>query len=105
LTVMSFGTGYRPQFVTIPEIADPPGSDSLFWLKWLMSESSSDASDMQSYMLRTRDMFPRLDFRRFQISLDPVAMHKLPDVSLNDVHETNAASLHELTESELAGIE
>ncbi|MHC4995942.1 MAG: hypothetical protein ACYTGQ_12915, partial [Planctomycetota bacterium] len=81
LTVLSLGTGCRPRFVELEDIADPNGLGALFWLDWLLSEAGDDASDMQSDLLRS-ELSRGLDYRRFQVSLDAEALTKLPDLPL-----------------------
>jgi hypothetical protein len=105
LTVFSFGTGCRPQFVTPDQVMSPPGPDVMFWLQWLMTESGDDASDMQMYLLRTSALFPGLDLRRFQISLDKEAIRKLPNHPLGDIDDTDANWLRDLGDKELADIQ
>lgn len=104
LTVMSFGTGYRCQFVKPADVPNPPGIDAYFWLQWIMSEAGADASDMQSYFLRS-GICSGLDYRRFQISLDRIALGKLPNQSLASDPHTPQQWLYNLTDEELAGIE
>jgi hypothetical protein len=104
LTVMSFGTGYRCQFVKPAEVPNPPGIDAYFWLQWIMSEAGADASDMQSYFLRS-GICAGLDYRRFQISLDRTAIGKLPNQSLSSDPHTPQQWLYDLTDEDLAGIE
>ncbi len=104
LTVMSFGTGCRPQFVPPDKVADPDGPDVAFWLQWLMTEAGDDASDMQNFLLRSSRLYPGLDFRRFQISLDAAAIRKLPDRELTDLDDVRADRLHDLNDRELADI-
>jgi hypothetical protein len=103
-TVMSFGTGYRQTVIRPDQVANPPGIDVEFWLKWLMSESGADASDMQSYFLRG-GLCPGLDYRRFELTLDETALGKLPDLPLTPKDGTSAPSLHKVRDAELAGIE
>ena len=79
LTVLSFGTGCRPQFVALKDIANPDGSDVKFWLQWLMTEAGDDASDMQNAFLRAQGLFGGFEFRRFQISLDRKSIRMLPN--------------------------
>jgi len=105
LTVFSFGTGCQTLFVKPDQVADPPGPDAAFWLKWLMGEAGNDASDMQSYLLRSKRILPGCDYRRFQISLDTTALEKLPPISLSKVDATDATTLHGLTDEELASID
>jgi hypothetical protein len=104
LTVMSFGTGCRTQLVAPGQVPNPPGLDTPFWLSWLMTEAGNDASDMQSDVLRATRLLDGFDYRRFQISLDQRALARLPNVGLEDVHVTDAQSLHQLSDDELASI-
>jgi hypothetical protein len=103
LTVFSFGTGCRPQFVPPDKVAHPDGPDAYFWLQWLMTEAGDDASDMQNFLLRS-GVFEGLDFRRFQLSLDTRAAQKLPNLELADLHDVRANWLWDLTDAELGNI-
>ncbi|HEX9020381.1 MAG TPA: patatin-like phospholipase family protein, partial [Nitrospirota bacterium] len=103
LTVFSFGTGCRPQFVLPDNVAHPDGPDAYFWLQWIMTEAGDDASDMQNFLLRS-GAFNGLDFRRFQISLDAAAIGKLPNRELSDLHDVTANWLWDLTDENLADI-
>jgi len=105
LSVFSFGTGCRTQLIAPEQVPNPPGPDTPFWLAWLMNEAGNDASDMQNDLFRATAMFSGCDFRRFQISLDPPAIKKLPNLGLESVHATDAQSLHELTDKELSSIQ
>jgi hypothetical protein len=105
LTVLSFGTGCRTQLIAPEAVPDPPGPDLPFWLSWLLNEAGNDASDMQSDMFRATALFSGCDYRRFQVSLDPTALAKLPNRTLEEVHATDAQSLHELTDRELSSIQ
>lgn len=103
MTVFSFGTGCRPQFVNLDKIEDPDGVDAMFWLQWIMDEAGDDASDMQNYLLHS-GFIPNLDFRRYQISLNVESMQKLENRRLEEIDEVEADWLHELTNEELSGI-
>lgn len=103
MTVFSFGTGCRPQFVKPDKVAHPDGPDAYFWLQWLMTESGDDSSDMQNFLLRS-GAIQGLDFRRFQISLDTFAIRKLPNQELTNLDDVKADWLWELTNEELADI-
>jgi predicted acylesterase/phospholipase RssA len=103
LTVFSFGTGCRPQFVPPEKVDNPNGIDALFWLQWLMTESSDDSSDMQTFLLRSR-AFSDLDFRRFQISLDKESINKLPNRELGEKAGVEATWLWDLTDEDVANI-
>jgi hypothetical protein len=102
ISLLSFGTGCRTQLIAPERVPDPPGSDAAFWLEWIMTEASNDASDMQSDWLRATRVTSGCDYRRFQISLDFGAMQKLPNLPLAGVEGTDARSLHELTDKELS---
>jgi hypothetical protein len=82
----------------------PPGFDMYYWLDWIMNQVGIDSAAMQSDLLRANRMARHCDYRRFQISLDQIAMGKLPNLSLEEVDETDAAYLHELRDEELASI-
>ena len=103
LTVFSFGTGCRPQFVLPDKVAHPDGPDAYFWLQWIMTEAGDDASDMQNFLLRS-GAFNGLDFRRFQISLDTEAIKKLLNRELTDLHDVTANWLCDLIHHDLADI-
>jgi hypothetical protein len=105
VTIFSFGTGCRTQLIAPEQVPHPPGPDVAFWLDWLMTESGNDASDMQSDLLRAARVTSGCDYRRFQISLDRVAMAKLPDLELGNIDATDANRLSELTDKELSSIE
>jgi hypothetical protein len=104
ITLMSFGTGCRTQFIEPANTADPPGLDSKFWLTWLMTESGNDSADMQSYLFRARKIL-RVDYRRFQISLDRKAVELIPDREISAPNVTRARTLHALDNRELSAIE
>jgi hypothetical protein len=106
LTVFSLGTGTRVKFVKPDETINPKGIDLMFWLDYVMDESSQDASDMQMDMLRC-GFIPKLreNFRRFQLSLDPETMGKLPNRNIAGTKGVEAEWLWDLTEKELASIE
>jgi predicted acylesterase/phospholipase RssA len=103
LTVFSFGTACRPQFVLPQDVTDPDGLDTKFWLQWLMTESGDDASDMQSFLFRS-GLLKDLDVRRFQISLDSKAISNLENVDISDIPQVNADRLHDLSDEILSGI-
>jgi len=103
MTVFSFGTGCRPQFVQPDKVAHPDGPDAYFWLQWLMTESGDDSSDMQNFLLRS-GAINGLDFRRFQISLDTVAIRKLPNLELTNLDDVKADWLWDLSDEDLADI-
>lgn len=105
ITIFSFGTGIQRIFVNKKEAKNPEGLDSLFWLKWLMNETADDVSDLQTYLLRTNKLFPKLDFRRFQISLHTDIIKKLPNLKIQKSKNfTEEKTLHQLTETDLKNL-
>jgi hypothetical protein len=104
LTVFSFGTGTSIEFVKPENTVDPKGVDVKFWLNLVMRESSQDASDMQTYLIRS-GIIPNLDFRRFQISMDEQTLKKLPNREISELHDVEANWLRDLTNDELKGVE
>ncbi|MXV49818.1 hypothetical protein GS399_02465 [Pedobacter sp. HMF7647] len=103
MTIFSMGTGRKVQSVTPERAAEPKGLDAYFWLMYVMDESGQDASSMQSDIFRSG--FLKTDFRRFQISLDTFAIHKIPDRDIKALNITNADWLSELTMEELSAIQ
>lgn len=103
LTVFSFGTGCGRRFESPEQVMHPDGVDAYFWLNWLLDEVGDDAADMQCALLRS-GMIHGLDFRRFQISLDAEAMHKLPNREIAHIHSVQANWLWDLVDADLAGI-
>ncbi len=104
LTVFSFGTSTLFRFVDPKDVENPKGPDALFWLNYVMDEASKDASEMQVDMLRS-GLLDGIDFRRYQLSLDQVAMKKLPDLSLESIPNEMADWIHELTDEQLSKID
>lgn len=103
LTVFSLGTGVVVQLESRSEIDSPKGLDIKFWLQYLMNESGNDASEMQIDTIRT--LLRQVDYRRFQISLDPMAMSKLPNKSFTKIDGIEATNLHDLRKEDLCNIE
>jgi hypothetical protein len=104
LTVLSFGTATSLRFVDPKKTADPKGLDTMFWLNYVMEETSKDASEMQVDILRS-GLFRGMDFRRFQLSLDETSIQKLPDRNIEHVPEVEADWLHELSDEVLSHID
>lgn len=104
LTVFSFGTGTTIEFIDPNNTLHPKGVNVMFWLDLVMRESGQDASDMQINAIRS-GIIPKLDFRRFQLSLDTETIHKLPNRSIAGVPGTEATWLWDLTNNDLKGIE
>lgn len=104
LTVFSFGTGTTLRFIEPDDIKDPKGLDLLFWLNYVMDETSKDASEMQIDLLRS-GLISGLDLRRYQISLDSSSISKLPDKKIKDIHTISANSLHQLNNKDLSQID
>ena len=104
LSIFSFGTGCRTAMIAPDQVRNPPGPDVPFWLSWIMNEAGNDASDMQSDLLRANQLLRGCDYRRFQLSLDPTALRRLPDLSLADIDVTDADRLSALTDKELSDV-
>ena len=105
ITLFSFGTGISRQFIKPTETIDPKGIDLVFWLNWLMTEMGQDASAMQVDAFRSPMIEHTIDFRRFQISLDPQAINKLPNIDSLDEEKYGSKWLHDLTEKVLGNID
>lgn len=104
LTVFSFGTASVYRFFEPKEIQNPKGLDALFWLNYVMNESSKDASEMQVDMLRS-GLINNIDYRRYQLSLDTQAVRQIPDKPIDHVLDVDADNLHSLTDEDLGNID
>ena len=104
LVVFSFGTATTLRFIDPKETSDPKGVDALFWLNYVMDETSKDASEMQIDMLRS-GLIKGLDLRRYQISLDSKAIGLLPNKNILHIPEVEANNLHDLDDEVLSNID
>jgi hypothetical protein len=105
ITLFSFGTGISRQFIKPTDTVNPHGVDIAFWLNWLMTATGQDASAMQVDVLRSPMIKKVIDFRRFQISLDPAAIQLLPNTDALDEHKYHSRWLHDLGEDILGNID
>lgn len=104
ITLFSMGTGMTVQSVD-PEMAARPKVPAVgFWLNYVMDQSSQDASVTQVDTFRS-GLIPNIDYRRFQVSFDKEAIAKLPDLDISGLNMENAKTLHQLTKTELNGIQ
>jgi hypothetical protein len=104
LTVFSFGTASAFTFIDPAKTSSIKGFDTMFWLNYVLSEASKDASEMQIDALR-HGVITGLDFRRYQLSLDQQAVRKLPDLSISHLPYLKTDRLHKLTDNQLANID
>ncbi|MBS1756583.1 MAG: patatin-like phospholipase family protein [Bacteroidetes bacterium] len=105
ITLFSFGTGISRQFIKPTQTLNPHGIDLVFWLNWLMTETGQDASAMQVNAFRSPMISKTIDFRRFQISLDPTAIKKIPNTDTLNEKKYHSKWLHDLTEDILGNID
>ena len=105
VTLFSFGTGISRQFIKPVETLNPHGIDVVFWLNWLMDHMGQDASAMQVNAFRSPMICQTIDFRRFQISLDPTAIKKIPNIDSLNENKYGSKWIHDLTEEILADID
>ncbi|MFN8274781.1 MAG: patatin-like phospholipase family protein [Flavobacteriaceae bacterium] len=104
LVVFSFGTATTLRFIDPNQTSEPKGPDALFWLNYVMDETSKDASEMQIDMLRS-GLIKGLDLRRYQLSLDTIAIKQLPNKNIVHIPDVEADTLHELDDSVLSNID
>ena len=105
ITLFSFGTGISRQFIKPTETINPPGIDIAFWLNWIMTKTGQDASAMQIDTFRSPMIQATVDFRRFQISLDPASIQKIPNIDNLDERKYHTKWLHEIGENVLGNID
>jgi patatin-like phospholipase len=105
ITLFSFGTGISRQFIKPEEAINPQGIDIKFWLNWIMTQTGQDASAMQVNAFRSPIIKQTIQFRRFQISIDPTAIKKLPNIDALDPKKYGSKWLHDLSEDILGNID
>ena len=103
--LFSFGTGISRQFIKPEQTTTIKDNNIVFWLNWIMTATGQDASAMQVDVLRSPMVQAVVDFRRFQISLDPASMGLLDDVDTLDETKYHTKSLHALTTDVLGNID
>lgn len=105
ITLFSFGTGVSREFLQPEAAINPHGIDIAFWLNWLMTANGQDASAMQIDTFRSPMIKNVIDFRRFQISLDPTAIGQIPNIGTLDENKYHTQWLHDLKEDVLGNID
>ncbi|MEO8823979.1 MAG: patatin-like phospholipase family protein [Ginsengibacter sp.] len=105
VTLYNFGTGISRQFIKPSDTINPRGVDVVFWLNWLMTHMGQDASAMQVNAFRSPMIGQTIDFRRYQISLDPTAIKKIPNTDTLDEYKYGSKWLHDLGENVLGDID
>lgn len=105
LCIFSFGTGISRQFVQPDATLKIKGLDITFWLEWLMTQMGQDSSAMQVNTLRSPIINKIIDFRRFQISLDPLSIKKIPNTDGLDPKKYPSKWLHDVDYSILNSID
>lgn len=105
VTLYNFGTGISRQFIKPTDTINPRGVDVVFWLNWLMTHMGQDASAMQVNAFRSPMIGQTIDFRRYQISLDPTAIKKIPNIDTLDEYKYGSKWLHDLGENVLGDID
>ena len=105
VTVYSFGTGATQHFIKPNQTLDPKGNDIKFWLDWLINETSEDASSVQENTFRSLMINDSVRYKRYQLSLDPTALKKLPNSDELDKNIYGSKWLWDLEEKSLANID
>jgi patatin-like phospholipase/acyl hydrolase len=105
ICLFSFGTGISRQFLKPMAAMNPHGVDLMFWLNWIMTATGQDASAMQVDVFRSQVIHDVIDYRRFQISLDPAAIKKIPNTDTLDEHKYHSKWLWDLGEDILDNID
>lgn len=98
IVLFSFGTGISRQFIQPNETLNPKGMDISFWLNWIMTATGQDASAMQVNAFRSPMISKIIDFRRFQISLDPDSIRKIPNTDSLNAKKYGSKWLYDLDE-------
>lgn len=96
ISLFSFGTGISRQFKNYRQTVRPKGLAISFWLHWIMNQTGQDASMMQVNTFRSPVFKKLIDFRRFEISLDTIALKKLKNTNTLNAKKYGTESLHDL---------
>jgi patatin-like phospholipase/acyl hydrolase len=105
VTVYSFGTGATQRFIKPTRTLNPKGNDIKFWLDWLINETGEDASNVQENTFRSLMINNSVRYKRYQISLDPTALKKLPNRQDKRLLEFGSKWLWDIEESVLSKID
>ena len=105
ISLFSFGTGMSRQFKNFKQTIKPKGLAITFWLHWIMNQTGQDASMMQMNTFRSPVFKKIVDLRRFEISLDPVALKKLENTGTLNEKKYKTAWLHDLSSNVLDNID
>lgn len=105
ISLFSFGTGMSRQFKNHRQTIRPKGLAITFWLHWIMNQTGQDASMMQVNTFRSPVFKKIVDLRRFEISLDHLALRKLENTTNLNVRKYGTSSLHELGPAVLDNID
>ena len=105
VTVYSFGTGATQRFIKPTKTLNPKGNDIKFWLDWLINETGEDASNVQENTFRSLMINNSVRYKRYQISLDPTALKKLPNRQDDRLLVHGSKWLWDLDEKELSKID
>jgi len=105
VSIYSFGTGATQRFIKPTKTLNPKGNDIKFWLDWLINETSEDASSVQENTFRSLMIQDSVRYNRYQISLDPTALKKLPNSDQLDKKIYGSKWLWDLDERSLANID
>lgn len=105
MSVFSFGTGISRQFKNYRQTIRPKGLAISFWLHWIMNQTGQDASMMQVNTFRSPVFKKLVDFRRFEISLDHIALKKLKNTNKLNPNKYGTQWLHSLPAEVLNNID
>ena len=105
ISLFSFGTGMSRQFKNYKQTIRPKGLAITFWLHWIMNQTGQDASMMQVNAFRSPVFKKMVDLRRFEISLDHLALKKLENADTLDEKKYGTKMLHDLTNKVLNNID
>jgi patatin-like phospholipase/acyl hydrolase len=105
ISLFSFGTGISRQFKNFKQTIKPKGFAISFWLHWIMNQTGQDASMMQVNTFRSSVFKKIIDFRRFEISLDRIALKKLKNIGTLDPKKYGTEWLHDLSPKVLNNID
>lgn len=105
ITIFSFGSGIKSSVYKVKDDNQSSFLTTKFWMNWFLNDYGEDVSRVQTILFREKKIFPNIDYRRFQLSLEPHTLRNLTNYSIPDgLPGIKATCLHDLTIDELKNV-
>lgn len=102
MTIFSFGSGIKSSVYNVKDYNQSSWLTTKSWMNWFLNDYGEDVSRVQTILFREKKIFPNIDYRRFQISLEPHTLRNLTNYSIPEgLPGIKAKCMHDLTIEEL----